>query len=161
MIDLEHAAYRMCEQNDPIEHARLQKTLFIAQMFYAGLNQGERLICTNFYAWKYGPICAELYYQLQRYERRRIPYKKVWPHVNLENADPEDIEFLDFISGMVKESKKTIHDLMGYCSAQESAWDRVRRPGNHNIVIPQAEMELDYNERYPEINGYEPHARAS
>lgn len=148
MIGLEHAAYRMCESNLEMDHLRLQKSLYIAQLFHIGLN-GGKLISTNFYAWRYGPVSTELYYQLREYGRDPIPYKKIWPHVTIEEVD-DDVRFLDFISDMIKKSKATTTKLINYTHKVGGAWDTARKRGKWNVAVTEQDMLREYEERYPE-----------
>lgn len=149
MLDLGTAAYHMCERHKGMEHLRLQKSLYIAHMFYAGLNEAKKLIATNFYAWKYGPVSAELYQQLREYGRSPIPYKIVWRDVRVSEANDEDIEFLDFISDMIRDSELTTVGLMNYTHQKGSAWDKLRKKSKgYNVVISEESLAEEYKERY-------------
>lgn len=147
MISLEHASYRMCERHDGMDHLRLQKSLYIAQMFHIGLH-GQKLISTNFYAWRYGPVSVELYYQLQGYGKSPIPHKRVWSHVSLDDTDSNDLEFLDFISGMIRKSKLTTTGLTNYTHRKGGAWDTARKFRNANAAITEKQMEREFHDRY-------------
>jgi len=139
----------ICEKSSwTSSNLRLQKLLYLAQMFYMGRNSGQRLVDTDFQAWDYGPVSAELYRQIKDFGANPIPkgYRDI--------AFPEALRFHDN-----DPRKKTLDDicdkflswtpgqLVGATHWRKGAWARYYQPGIHGIQIPDKDILGEYNDR--------------
>src|SRR4029078_7313011 len=63
----------ICQKSDwEISNLRLQKLLYLAQMFHMGRNQGARLFEGYFEDWNYGPVEPDVYHRAKIFGSGRI-----------------------------------------------------------------------------------------
>jgi len=145
----------ICEKSDwTISNLRLQKLLYLAQMFYMGRHSGTRLVDTNFQAWDYGPVAPELYHKVKDFGARSInqSYLNFW-----EEEVPTFPDARKFKDDDIR--KKTIDDicdnflswtpgqLIGATHWEKGAWAKYYKPGMHGIMIPDNDILEEYRER--------------
>lgn len=65
---LDTVAKFICEKGDwCLSNLKLQKILYMSQMYYMGKNNGARLVDTSFEAWDYGPVSPALYHRVKAF----------------------------------------------------------------------------------------------
>jgi len=136
----------ICEKSSwTMSNLRLQKILYLAQMFYMGRHEGQRLVDTNFQAWDYGPVSPDLYRKAKEFGAEAIPSADIFPNALLfRNEDPrkktlDDIcdKFLSWTPGQ----------LVGVTHWNKGAWAKYYQPGVHGIQIPDKDILGEYRVR--------------
>lgn len=131
------AAKRACEASGwNLTNLQLQKILYIAQMVYAGKNEGKKLISgDDFEAWDYGPVIPSIYHRVSSFGSS--PIKNIFHGV----ADIDDPKIDKFICAAAKElSSIQPFKLVEYVHDKHSAWHKHYRPGTRGITIPHTSV---------------------
>jgi hypothetical protein len=117
------AKYICAKSGWTVSNLQLQKLLYMAQMVHMGRNGGRRLFDGTFQAWDYGPVEPNVYHKLKRY-----------------GSSPVGDAFFDALSFEDGELVDITHWPSG-------AWAKVYVPKAKSIVIPDAAIAEEYNER--------------
>lgn len=145
------------EDHKPLTHLQLQKMVFFAHAVYFK-KYHKPLITDPVFAWKYGPVIQDLYFDLKNYGDS--PITQVISGVSLSQNGEEvlistpginekDTTVIDFLT----RAYNSLHDMSGsrLCSishAKGGAWyktleERGLNPEDANIVIPRNLVILD------------------
>ncbi len=136
------SARRMCERSDwTLTNLQLQKMMYLAQMFHLG-QKGDRLFNGGFEAWDFGPVLPSVYHQVKMYGRDRI--EGGFFGVGAVN-DPERAKMLDDACDQL--SKMSAPRLVDITHWSEGAWAKNYTPGQHGILIPDADIVNEYKRR--------------
>jgi uncharacterized phage-associated protein len=135
------AARHMCERSDwSLTNLKLQKMLYLAQMIYMGQFQ-ERLINGAFEAWDYGPVLPAVYGEVKAFGGGAVRYLFGGSGV----SDAEQLRFLD--DAYAQLSQKTAGQLVNITHWSGGAWAKNYRPGARGVVIPDADIIQEYQDR--------------
>ena len=134
----------ICTQGDwAVTNARLQKILYVAQMYYMGQHDGERLVDTHFEAWDDGPISPALYRKTETFGVS--PVKDVF--FNALDFCPEDSRRLLLEEVCPDLLKRTPGELADITHWQQGAWARNYVPGAKFALIPDPDIVKEYQDR--------------
>ena len=129
---------------------RLQKLLYISQLFYVGEKTG-RLIREDFEAWKFGPVEPKLYRYCRGYGSDYIP--NIFPMDVGVNGDDPEYKFLKTITMAMQggNGRKRITEakLVSYTHRDGGAWDIIRNV-EKKVIIPYELIENEYKEKIEE-----------
>jgi uncharacterized phage-associated protein len=134
----------ICERSDwRISNLQLQKILYMAQMYYMGLNNGRRLVDARFEAWDYGPVVPELYHKVKIFGSD--PVGDVFYEARVFRPDDDRKIALDEVCDDLL--KKRPGELVDLTHWEHGAWARHYIPGMKGITIPDTDIYREYNER--------------
>ena len=143
MLGIFDVAKTVCELAGwNLSHLKLQKILYILQMFYLG-EKGKPLFYANFEAWKYGPVEPNLYKKLSSAGGDNIPRWLFILEDTISRNDP-DYEFIERLTNKLLEKSPSF--LVNYVHDSKSAWSKVYKE-NKNIPITNEEMRDEYERR--------------
>ena len=150
VMDIERTSYKCASTicllgNYSVTNLRLQKVLYVAQMFHLGRSGGTPLFVSDFEAWNYGPVEPELYRFVKDFGNQPISASKFQDHVTYSNQDDE-FEFLKEIHDIL--SDKTSAQLVALTHRQNGAWAKNYRRGERGVVISKEDMLSEYKEIY-------------
>ena len=144
MLGMFDVAKTVCELAGwNLSHLKLQKILYILQMFHLG-EYGKPLFYANFEAWKFGPVEPNLYEKLKSTGSSSIPR---WLFI-LEDSISKDnpkYEFIKNLTNILLEKKPSF--LIDYLHDSNSAWSRVYTEGEKNIPITNKDIKEEYERR--------------
>ena len=126
-----------------LSHLKLQKILYILQMFHLG-KYGEPLFYANFEAWKFGPVEPNLYEKLKSTGSSSIPR---WLFI-LEDSISKDnpkYEFIKNLTNILLEKSPSF--LVDYLHDSNSAWSRIYAEGEKNVPITNKDIKEEYERR--------------
>lgn len=145
----------ICEKSDwTLSNLRLQKILYLAQMFYMGRHNGARLVDANFQAWDFGPVAPALYHKVKDFGARPITeihedifgdYEETFPEARKFREEDPRKKTLDDICN--KFLSWTPGQLVGITHWEKGAWAKYYQPGLYSISIPDADIEGEYSAR--------------
>ncbi|MCY4032094.1 MAG: DUF4065 domain-containing protein [Hyphomicrobiales bacterium] len=124
-----------------LSNIEMQKILYLAHMFYLGLNEDENvpLIDEEFEAWEFGPVSPTLYHHVKSFGYNNIPktaflFKK--------DIDREETEYHMLEDTYKKVKDKSALELVRITHWDQGAWAAVYVEGTRHIKIPN-KMILD------------------
>ncbi|MDR3348551.1 MAG: DUF4065 domain-containing protein [Acidaminococcales bacterium] len=127
------------DAGEQLTHMKLQKLLYYAQAWHCGMF-GRPLFDAKFEAWKFGPVCPEIYCQYKTLGNANIPFigehdeKEGCLSGVAESFSPETLNFLNDIA----------RDYMKYTAFQLSAMTHKEKPWKEHAAaaeeIPVKEM---------------------
>ena len=129
-------------KNWNITNLALQKMLYIAQVFYIGMNNGQKLLDADFQAWDYGPVIPNVYRRFKMFGNKPIEdwaFPSDIPHCN-----KEDISFIETMAKKLVTLKS--FQLVALTHQNGTAWAKVYIPDAKNIPIYEKDMITEYNE---------------
>lgn len=118
-------------QGKPISNLKLQKMLYLIWIdFYK--ETGEYLFKENIYAWKYGPVVPEVYYEFCVYGGMPI-YEEVEINPELKKCKERYV-----IQGSIDNYIKDLpYDLVSRTHQKDMPWDKIYNKGEGaNCIIP-------------------------
>lgn len=136
------------------------KLVYIAHGWYLG-EQDEPLIRDKIWAWPYGPVIPELYFQINHYRGDPImtPVTSAFRSVNEQTLDESAKEFLDTIWEHYKAF--TPYELSALTHQKGTPWHQATR--NHprkdlssrSIPIPNAIIQEYYKKKIRAVEEYD------
>jgi uncharacterized phage-associated protein len=127
------------DAGETLTHMKLQKLLYYAQAWHCGMF-GKPLFAAKFEAWKFGPVCPEVYCQYKELGNAGIPFVGRYDEKDgclagvSKGFPPETLEFLNGIA----------RDYMKYTAFQLSAMTHNEKPWKGHAAaaeeIPVEEM---------------------
>ena len=143
MLGIFDVAKTVCELAGwNLSHLKLQKLLYILQMFYLG-EKGKPLFYANFEAWDFGPVEPNLYNKLRPAGADNIPRWLFILEDTISRNDP-DYDFIERLTNKLLEKNPSF--LVYYVQDSKSAWSKVYEE-NKNIPITNEEMRAEYERR--------------
>jgi uncharacterized phage-associated protein len=134
----------ICTEGDwAVTNLQLQKILYVAQMYYMGQHDGERLVDTYFEAWDEGPISPDLYRKTETFGMS--PVKDVF--FNAFDFCPEDTRRLLLEEVCPDLLKRTPDELADITHWQRGAWAKNYVPGATSALIPDRDIVKEYQDR--------------
>lgn len=126
-----------------LSHLALQKYVYLAHMFYAGVNGGACLVDDSpFQAWDYGPVSPTLYRVLRGFGSAPVP------RAMLRGACPLDEGAKDAVQQVWKAlSESSAARLVQITHDPRGAWAKSYKPGVRGIVISQEDIVDEYRQR--------------
>lgn len=144
MLGMFDVAKTVCELAGwNLSHLKLQKILYILQMFYLG-EKGKPLFYANFEAWDFGPVEPNLYKKLKSAGADNIPRWLFILEDTISRDDP-DYEFIENLTNILLEKSPSF--LVNYVHDSKSAWKKVYKKGEKNIPITNKDMKEEYERR--------------
>lgn len=137
------AKYICAKSGWTVSNLQLQKLLYLAQMVHMGRNGGRRLFDGTFQAWDYGPVEPNVYHKLKRYGSSPVG-DAFFDALSFEETDPRRKVMDDVCGRFLKFSPGELVDITHWPSG---AWAKVYVPKAKSIVIPDAAIAEEYNER--------------
>lgn|GEM_PF-458577 len=135
----------ICEKSSwTMSNLRLQKLLYLAQMFYMGENDGQRLVEVDFQAWDYGPVSPELYRKAKEFGARAIAPEAFPEARRFQDEDPRK-KALDAVCD--KFLGWTGGQLVSATHWRGGAWAKHYQPGFYSIRIPDKDIKGEYDAR--------------
>jgi len=125
-----------------LTNLKLQKLLYIAQMFYAGHNNGSALVDENFEAWDYGPVLPSVYHQVKMFGSDPIQ-DVFYSRVDINNTPEADMLEQTWNTA----GKKSARDLVAISHWKDGAWAKNYRQGARGREIPLSDLVAEYNSR--------------
>ena len=122
-----------------VSNLKMQKVLYVAHMAYLGKNK-KRLIKTPFEAWDYGPVNPALYHKLKRFGARHV--RDIFFR---ESPLKEGDDGFGVLRDMTELCELSPSSLIAITHREGSAWDRIYRPGELDVVIPDEFIIDEYN----------------
>ncbi len=140
-----YAARELCERDEHITNLRLQKVLYMAHMACLGI-EGVPLVDGHFQAWNLGPVHPAIYRKARIFGNKPVN-KKIF------SALPEDkskySSALKYIDDVVDALKNlTSSQLVGITHDTDGAWYKHYQAGAKGRIIPNHDIEIEYNERF-------------
>ena len=125
-----------------VTNLALQKILYIAHMIHMGRTGGERLVNADFEAWDYGPVVPSLYRKVRPFGDKPIPniFFAVQDVSNNRIASTLDEACEHLLP-------KRPGELVAITHWEEGAWAKNYIPGVRGIVIPDADILVEYEAR--------------
>lgn len=144
------SARTICFLEEGVTNLRLQKVLYIAQMFYMGRNGAQPLFEADFQAWDYGPVEPDLYYLLRSFGRSPIRDQIFLgqSRSDLYSEGDDEFAFLKEISDTLRD--KTTAQLVGITHRDDGAWANNYQAGVEGIIIPKKDILDEYKKTYEE-----------
>jgi uncharacterized phage-associated protein len=140
----------ICTQgNWAVTNLQLQKILYVAQMYYMGQHDGERLVDTHFEAWDDGPISPVLYRKAEIFGAS--PVKDVF--FNALDFCPEDSRRLLLEDVCPVLLKRTPGELVDIIHWQQGAWAKNYIPRATSVLIPDQDIVKEYQDRVRDFGG--------
>lgn len=135
----------ICEKSSwTLSNLRLQKILYLAQMFYMGRTGGERLADANFQAWDYGPVSPDLYRKAKQFGADAVQ-PEIFAEARLFHDEDPRKKTLDEICD--KFLSWTPGQLVGATHWEKGAWTKYYQPQIHGIAIPDSAILGEYHDR--------------
>lgn len=126
-----------------LSQLKLQKILYILQMFYLGAYD-KPLFYANFEAWDFGPVEPNLFRKLRGIGNGPVPK---WMFI-LEDVIDEKAPEYSFIKDMTEKLlDKSPSFLVNYVHDSASAWNVLYKPGEKHIPISNDDMRQEYARR--------------
>ncbi|KAA6205363.1 MAG: DUF4065 domain-containing protein [Candidatus Tokpelaia sp.] len=145
----------ICEKSSwGVSNLRLQKILYLAQMFHMGRHEGRRLVDTSFQAWDFGPVSPELYHRVKDFGAQPITEigedifsqpGETFPEARLFQPEDPRKKTLDDICD--KFLSWTPGQLVGVTHWKKGAWAKYYQPGMFGVQIPDKDIWGEYNVR--------------
>ncbi len=145
------------EYNTPLTHLQIQKMIFFAHAVYFK-KYHKPLIVDPVFAWKYGPVIQNLYFQLKDYGESPITKKITIPAIapygdglilKTPEVNPKNTELIDFLMRAYNTlGKMTGGQLCALSHAKGGAWYKTLEdlkidPTLENPRIPRNLVILD------------------
>ena len=143
-VRLSTAARYLCEKAGwRLSNLSLQKLLYLAQVEYAGHNDGARLTDTVFEAWKLGPVSPDLFHKVKIFGSDPIQ-DVFYDALKFKDGSPRR-ETLDTICEQYLGA--TPSSLIEATHWNLGAWAKKYEPDTRNIVITDRDILEEYNNR--------------
>lgn len=141
---LDTVAKYICEAGDwQVSNLKLQKVLYMAQMYYMGQNDGERLFDAGFEAWEFGPVVPDLYRRVRMFGAG--PIKDVFYNARYFRSDDRRVNFLNEVcSELLPQRPGALVDITHW---PEGAWAQNYVEGIRNIRIPDEHIFAEFGKR--------------
>lgn len=144
MLSVFDVAKSVCELAGwNLTHLKLQKILYILQMFYLG-RYNKPLFYANFEAWDYGPVEPGLYKRLKGIGSDCIPEWLLAIEKGIDN-DSDEFKFIQELTDALLEKSPSF--LINYVHDKNSAWQRLFTTERKHISIPNKEIKAEYDRR--------------
>lgn len=141
-VEAIQAAKTMCEHSKwGLSNLQLQKILYIAQLYWVGLERGS-LINDTFQAWNYGPVLPSVFHEVKIFGSN--PIENIFQSVQ-DICDPERKAFLQNAVDKLKAIPPS--NLIGWTHHDNGAWASCYVAGQRNVNIPYESIVKEYNER--------------
>lgn len=130
-------------KDDPdsdMTNMRLNKLLYIAQMYYMHSHNGEPLFSDNMEAWEHGPVVYDTYKKYQSYKNNKIEYLD--PDYDEDEIDDDTSDFL--IELYISTNKYSTSYLREISHFYNGAWRRIYN-GENRTFLPKGAIEKDYD----------------
>lgn len=136
----------IAEQSDWIfSNLKLQKLVYLCQLFHMGYLKGEYLFQDDFEAWDYGPVVPGLYHELKMFGAKPVAHYSGLPIAEFSDTDTEAQKIVDDLIDVGRNSSPG--QLVGYTHRTDGAWAR-NYTGVHGIIIPKAHILTEYETLY-------------
>lgn len=144
MLSVFDVAKTVCDLSGwNLTHLKLQKILYILQMFHIGKYKNP-LFSSEFEAWNYGPVEPRLYKRLLGAGAENLD-KLIFV---FDDFIPKDNAKYPFINELAnKLLKKSSSFLINYTHDDRSAWVRVFKHGKKHLKISNEEIKAEYDRR--------------
>lgn len=134
----------ICERgNWKVSNLKLQKLLYMCQMYYMGQSGGERLADTHFEAWDYGPVSPDLYHKAKAFGSDSI--KDVFYNALSFRKDDKRRLVMDKICDDLMDKRPG--ELVEITHWDGGAWARNYIPKVMGNSIPDDEIHREYIDR--------------
>jgi uncharacterized phage-associated protein len=134
----------ICERGGwRLSNLQLQKILYMAQMYFMGLNEGARLVDTRFEAWNYGPVSPTLYHKVKAFGSD--PIKDVFFEARNFSKDDERRLVLNEVCDDLL--SKRPGELVNITHWDSGAWAKHYVPDARGIEIPDKDIFREYRDR--------------
>lgn len=144
MLGMFDVAKTVCELAGwNLSHLKLQKIMYILQMFYLG-EKGRPLFYANFEAWDFGPVEPNLYKKLRAAGADNIPRWLFILEDTISRDDP-DYEFIEDLTNTLLEKSPSF--LVNYVHDSKSAWRKVYKKDEKHIPITNEDIRGEYERR--------------
>jgi uncharacterized phage-associated protein len=142
--ELDSVCKYICEKSGwTIGNLQLQKILYMAQMYYMGKNETQRLVEARFEAWEYGPVEPQLDRKVRMFGAD--PVKDVFFEANALNVDdPRRAVLDDVCASLLPLSAGALVNLTHW---KTGAWAKVQVPGVRGIPISDDAIRQEYQDR--------------
>lgn len=146
---LDSVAKFICAEGEwKVSNLRLQKIMFMAQMFYMGEHDGERLFDASFEAWDYGPVIPQLYHKVKAFGSS--PVEDVFYHaLPFAENSPRRLSLKEVCSELLK---RTPGQLVEISHWDKGAWAKHYVPRVRGISIPDADIRAEYSDRLKQFS---------
>lgn len=115
---------------------RIQRILYICDIEYMKINNGQPLFEDNFYAWTSGPVIPYIYYTFLPYQSKKIEPGNINEQLKLTNKEK------NIIDKVLKETKELdIVELTNITNINNGPWQQIynKSNSNYNQTIPKEE----------------------
>ena len=146
MISIYDVAKTICEEAGwNMTHLKLQKILYIMQMFYLG-EHGKPLFEAKFETWQYGPVEPTVYKRFSIFVADPILSR----HFNEKGVKQNSLEmqFIDAILEKLLDKNATF--LVSWTHEKIGAWAKCYIPKQIN-PISEKEMKAEYDRRMKKV----------
>ncbi len=144
MLGMFDVAKTVCELAGwNLSHLKLQKILYILQMFHLG-EYGKPLFYANFEAWDFGPVEPNLYKKLKAAGADSIPRWLFILEDTISRDDP-DYGFIEDLTNTLLEKSPSF--LVNYVHDSKSAWRKVYKKDEKHIPITNEDIRGEYERR--------------
>lgn len=131
-------------QEHIIIKTKVQKILYICDIEYMKLNNGQPLFEDNFYAWTSGPVIPYIYYTFLQYQSKKIEPQNTSEKLNLTNKEKS------IIDKVLKETQEldTV-ELVNITKIDDGPWHQVYNEldSEHNQIIKKEEIYNFYKDK--------------
>ena len=124
-------------QEHIIIKTKVQKILYICDIEYMKLNNGEPLFEDNFYAWISGPVIPYFYYTFLPYQSKKIEPRNTSEQLNLTNEEKTIIDKV-----LEKTQELDTVDLSNITNINGGPWQKAYNEldSEHNQIIKKEEI---------------------
>lgn len=132
---------RCTRLKDPVSNLRLQKLLYFVWVDYYR-ERGRALFYDQMYAWKFGPVVPEVYYEYCAFGGGTINFRCE------SELEPEDQDIVERI--IDKYRLVPVSELVKRTHAPETAWSEIYKDGegNRNVIPFDLIKRKEFGENY-------------
>jgi uncharacterized phage-associated protein len=142
--ELDSVCKYICEKSNwTISNLQLQKILYMAQMYYMGENEAQKLVEARFEAWEYGPVEPTLHKKVRMFGAD--PIEDVFYEARPFKADDRRRAALDEVCASLLPLR--VGALVSMTHWENGAWTKVYVPGVRGIPIPDGAILQEYQDR--------------
>ena len=141
---LDSVAKFVCEAGKwEVTNLQLQKIIYMAQMFYMGQNNCDRLVDASFEAWDYGPVIPALYHRAKAFGSR--PVQDIfYSALPFANDSPRRAVLDQVCKSLLPYTPGALVDVTHW---EKGAWAKHYVPRVRGIPIPDADICAEYKDR--------------
>lgn len=138
------------DPDSDMTNMRLNKLLYISQMYYMHKHNGKPLFNDNIEAWEHGPVVYDTYKKYQEFGSNAI--NRLDPDFDEDEIDDETSDFLiELFVSTNKYSTSYLRDISHYYGG---SWQR-HYHGENRTLLPKGAIEKDYDYVNSKIDSFD------